>query len=350
MKKVIYLLLAAFACSCSGGSYTLSGEAQGAKAGDSVMIYSYYDKSERFAAAVVAEDGTFALSGKIQQPAVAALVLNGRVLLAQFFLEKGDLTATEANSGGTDITGSRYNDAMVRFKEENIKLEGKFSSIDSNLSPEEATAERDAIYQEYVDCIDKTISANLDNIFGAYIFAGHEFNRLDVAEAQARIDSFDENLLSLDFMAPIVESIANLGKTDIGQPYIDITLSSIEGNEVSVSELVADGKYVLIDFWATWCSPCMNELPHLKAAYEEYKDKDFEIYGISLDRNEMDWKSVVSSQMPWVNVLNSAESSATVDYAVRTIPTNILVSPEGIIIAKNLRGEAVAETLAEYLD
>lgn len=337
-------------CSCSNGSYTLSGEAVGANAGDSVMIYSYYDKEQCHAAGVVAEDGTFALSGKVDKPTVAALVLNGRILLAQFFLEKGSLSLASTPSGRVDISGSDNNNAMILFKEGNAALEARFTAVDPTLAPEEANAERTAIYEEYVEYIANTVSANSDNIFGAYIFANEEFNRLETAEALSRIESFEAALLKLDFMAPIVESVANLSKTDIGKPYIDITLTSTEGEDVSVSEIIAQGKYVLIDFWATWCGPCMDELPHLKAAYEQYKDKGLEIYGISLDRNERDWMSVASSQMSWVNVLNSEESSATVDYAVRTIPTNILVSPEGIIIAKNLRGEAVAATLAEYLD
>ncbi len=349
MKKLFYLALAAFACSCAGGSYVVTGEVEGVNAGDSVMIFSYFDKDTRYAETVVGEDGTFTLEGKVSQPEVAAVVLNGRNLISLLFLEKGTMSVVNNEQGTVDVNGSKFNDAMSRFKYESWVLEQKFSSVDPSLSEEEKTAYLDSIYDEYVEFVSTTVDANLDNIFGAYIFATQEFNTLEAADAQAHIAAFSPKLLENEFMAEIAESVENMAKTAVGQPYIDITLSNVEGEAKSVSELLAQGKYVLIDFWATWCGPCMNEMPHLKEAYAEFRPKGFEIYGVSLDRNDEDWRSVVDSTMPWVNVINTADSPATTDYSVRTIPSNFLISPDGVIVAKDLRGEEVATILSEQI-
>ncbi len=337
--------------SCAGGSFTVTGEANGVNAGDSVMVYPYYNKGEQLAGAVVAEDGTFTLKGKVKEPIVGALVLNGTGLIAQIFVEQGTTTVAPDAMGIAQVSGTRYNDAMQKYSNEMMVLETKFSSVDmAELTAEEIKAEQDAIYQEYVEFIGSTIDANLDNIFGAYLFASEELNQLTTVEAKERFNSFDKKLLEQEFMVEVGAGIDATLRTEVGQPYIDITLATAEGEQVSISELLADGKYILLDFWATWCSPCVAEMPHLKEAYAEFKDKGFEIYGVSLDRNVDDWKSMISKgDMPWVNVMDTSEVGASESYSIRTIPTNFLISPEGIIVAKNLRGEEVATILGAHV-
>ncbi len=348
MKKVLILAFAAMAASCTSGKFIVSGQLQAESAGDSVMVYSYFDKEIRYAGTVIGEDGSFTLEGKIDKPEVGALVLNGRSLITQLFLEKGTITAVADEDGTVNIGGTKFNEAMAKYGEQGEILEMKFTSVDPSLSPEERTAQLDAIYEEYLECLSQTVKANADNIFGAYIFATEEFRLLEGVEAQERIAEFSAEMLEYDFMSTISESVEAMLKTAIGQPYINISLAQIDGTEASVAALLAEGKYVLIDFWATWCGPCMNEMPHLKEAYAEYAPKGFEIYGVSLDRDHEDWR-LTAKNLPWVNVINTEDATAASDYSVRTIPSNFLISPEGIIVAKNLRGEGIATTLAEYL-
>ena len=139
----------------------------------------------------------------------------------------------------------------------------------------------------------------------------------------------------------------------VGDKYIDITLETADNQNASISELLADGKWVLLDFWATWCGPCRKEIPHLVAAYEKYASKGLEIYGVTLDNIPEQWKLFISdNDMTWINVwgLNAnGECPAATAYGVEYIPTNFLISPEGIIVATNLRGKNVENVLASIL-
>lgn len=149
-------------------------------------------------------------------------------------------------------------------------------------------------------------------------------------------------------------NIAMAAQPEVGDNYIDATLVDINGKSVSISELVNDGKWVLVDFWATWCSPCRQEIPYLVEAYKEFKPKGLEIYGISLCGPGRDtlWKKYVAKEgMTWINVWGyiGEESKVTEAYGIEFIPSNFLISPEGKIVAKGLRGEDVKKVLAEHI-
>lgn len=148
-----------------------------------------------------------------------------------------------------------------------------------------------------------------------------------------------------------LSAIAVMKQTAIGQPAPEIALPDQEGKVVRLSSF--RGKYVLVDFWAKWCGPCRRENPNLLKAYKKFKGDRFEVIGVSLDRSKSDWlQAIVEDKLEWVHIsdLRYFDSQAARDYNISSIPYSILVNPEGIIVAKNLRGNALHKTLAEFLN
>ena len=137
----------------------------------------------------------------------------------------------------------------------------------------------------------------------------------------------------------------------VGQPAPEIELPSPDGTLVKLSDL--RGKYVLIDFWAAWCKPCRQENPNVVRLYNEYKDKGFEVFGVSLDRTKEDWvKAIADDQLTWTQVsdLKYFNSAAAELYQIQAIPATYMIDPDGKIIAKDLRGPSLENKLAELFD
>lgn len=137
----------------------------------------------------------------------------------------------------------------------------------------------------------------------------------------------------------------------VGETMLDFTLKSNEGKTVRFSEF--KGKYVLVDFWASWCGPCRKENPNVLAAYNRYKDKNFTVLGISLDDDEGEWKKAIQKdKLPWTQVsdLKGFENEVAVRYGIYSIPMTFLVDPDGKIITTKLRAEGLHKKLAELLD
>lgn len=146
----------------------------------------------------------------------------------------------------------------------------------------------------------------------------------------------------------IVQRYNDEARLMIGGVAPEINLAQPEGSNLALSSL--RGKYVLIDFWASWCGPCRKENPNNVAMYNKYKDKGFEIYGVSLDQDPLRWKKAIEADgLTWKHVsdLKGWSSSAGQTYNIRSIPATVLIDPTGKIIAKGLRGEELEAKLAE---
>ena len=163
-------------------------------------------------------------------------------------------------------------------------------------------------------------------------------------------NSFSERLKGSDYGTQLAGKIKANKATELNMPAIDFTLPDLKGEPVSLASF--KGRYVLIDFWASWCVPCRKESPFLKDAYSKFKNRNFTILGISVDAKEDAWIAAVKQDeltWPQLREARGMKEGAAADYGVSAIPANFLINPQGRIIAKNLRGLELEQKLKELL-
>ena len=318
-KALIGLLAAGTLVGCGGNTYTITGKLDPGIT-DSVFLMQGNPENPTIASAAVAADGTFKIKGTIDQPD-----------LAQF-----------------QVGGTRSNEIFQPINDSLGMLQGQFL-----VAMQENDMEKfDSLNQVANGIMRRALDNNSDNLVGVYFF-GNLYNEMEPQEAREILNKFPEQMQKTQILTAIAKSIAAQENTEIGKPYLEIALPDSLGETVSVTPLIGPGKWVLIDFWATWCSPCRGELPYLKEAFKEFGPKGFNIYGVSLDNDAESWKEfLVKEEMTWPNVIavTDGKSAPIVEeYGIRSIPTNFLISPEGKIVAKDLRGEGIKEKLAELV-
>ena len=297
------------------------------------------------------KEGAFRFEGKATTPQALYLTDNRDLaqatFLAPLFIEPGDIRLC-GTPEAPFFTGTPANDGYATYTGRQRAL------LDEYRNPATADERRAAIEQEYDALNRECFAANGDNLFGAVLLNDMQYD-LTGAELLEKIAAFPQPLQQAEMLVKLHELALKKSKTDPGQPYINIIQCNPEREIVSLSSVLErpEVSYVLVDFWASWCGPCMGEVPYLKQAYAAYHDRGFEIYGVSFDNNEQKWLDAIRDNgMNWVHVsdLNGFDNPAARDYAVQGIPSNFLLDKKGTILATNLRGEALAKKLAELFD
>lgn len=351
MKRLILgLLCAAVAWGCGGGArYTITitvpEEVDGVR-----LVKSEMGMPDLTELKYDAQTSTYTGKGRIEEPEMAMIVDSDDQPLAIVCIEAGDIhVGYDAEEDTFAVWGTPSNDAVTEYRPQLLALAEEWEQ-----NPVHTEEEQVDFMEAFYDKVLEIVDLNIDNMYGVTLFASTGFQVLEPDEILEYLDRFPKNLRNNQMLEPVRRYAEAAINSSIGSQYIDISAPDTEGIEVALSTVVATGKWVLVDFWATWCGPCRDELPYLKAAYEKYADKGFEIYGVSLDNSPQAWRDFVDEQdMNWINVLDVREdkSSPAADaYGIQSIPSNFLISPDGKIAAKNLRGEAVEETLLQIFD
>lgn len=326
-----------------------------------VFLLEYDKKIVKIDSALISKNGDFTIKTNLQQTAVYQLKLNDTTIL-MLVLKPGESVSINADSKNLieslNIKGSPDSKLIYDTQKEiqyfltktdslnNIYIANKDKSNINEILPG-LQAEYNKLILAQSDLIKKVITNNIHSL--ACLFFIDKLDFTNDFETYCKLDSvlyndYPNNVFVIEIHNKIQDAI----KLSIGHIAPEINLPDTSGNLVALSSL--RGKIVLIDFWASWCGPCKQEIPNVKKIYSKYKSKGFEIYGVSLDKYENSWIGYIKKDsLNWVQVsdLKYWKSEAAALYEVKGIPYTVLIDKEGKIIAKGLRGDALEAKLDE---
>ena len=369
MKRILFVVFATILLAACGSrdAYRIKGTIAGVEDG-TVMTLSIleYDGLTPLDSAAV-KGGKFAFKGQIETPQMAVIsyetdeALNG----CQMFLESGTIEVfMDAEAGTQHVSGAPNNDAFQEFYDVTDALNDEFSEIEDKIRITLATdGDASDLYRQVGDIQDRfksflsqSIIDNADKFY-AYQQLMDNYSLFEPDEVMELLEklapTFGQDLAFNQLTALINAQLS----TSLGHSYLDFEASILDkkygfDGKAKLSDYVGKNKVVLLDFWASWCAPCMNELPNLKAAYSKFKSKGFEIVSVSVDDETEDWiKAVKDNGMNWVQLWNGEddfENSAAFKYSIRAIPSTFLIDADGTIIGRNLRDSELEEALEDF--
>jgi peroxiredoxin len=371
MKKLALLLVMLPGISAwgFGQEFKLTGTLKSFKPINQIY-FSYTDGQTRVADSTTVTNGTFQLKGHLAEPVVAFMSIKyvrkaGENVIddvLQFFLEPTNMSLVATSSlKSAKFTGSKgqpdYEKISKLEKQYSPQLEKLLNKVSSaykkgnRIEAENAKKSLDSFKQVYADQVYANfLDKNPNTPMGLYIVGLYKSFEPDADKVLAMFNKLPMDLQQLPSATVLKKSIETSQKTAIGKFAIDFTQNDTLGNPVTLSSF--KGKYVLLDFWASWCHPCRAENPNVVKAFNKYKDKNFTVVSVSLDNNKDKWlKAIHDDGMPWTHVsdLKYWKNDVATKYGINSVPQNFLIDPQGRIIAKNLRGEALEEKLAELI-
>lgn len=327
-NSLLLCAVAAGLCACGGSlGFTIQGKADG----DFAVLNIWNPEKETVRDTVAIENGRFVFTGSTDEVFMGEVVVFAQgkeperhVLL----IENSPLVLKDGK-----FSGGPNNDFM-------LDMDAVSASLDH-----EAPDFSEQLHSAMNECF----AAHPDVEAAAFYY--YIFNReTPLAEYEAGFNKFTPRVQASLMGKNAREEIQARKATMQGIPAPEFTLEDLEGNPVSLASL--QGKYVLIDFWASWCRPCRQSMPHLKELYGKYREKGLEILGLSIDTDADAWKQAVAEDaLPWLHVIDKREagkkesSFAAGLYGVHAIPTLFLVGPDGIMVGK-IEHEDLDEILA----
>lgn len=338
MKKIIILGLAAImlaACTQTGLRYRIKCDRNVVKGNVTLVI-----DGKDVATKEVGKNGKVTFTGTVDEPKFGQLLNSDREPVAEFIVEKGTVTVTDKGMSGT-----HSNDVMNA-------LSKRLSALVSQYYDKNATEEsRMQVQTSYGEVIDSTFKANTDNFAGVALLM-QMMQSMSIDQIRESIDSLSPEMQKHTYIVKMKSELAKYGNSSVGQKFADFTMPDAAGKDFTLSSVAGKGGFVLLDFWASWCNPCMEEMPYVKSALETFGPKGLTLVGVSLDDDSAAWKAKIKELGLGGIQLSSCEgweTAAAKAYSVSSIPANFLIGPDGKIVAKNLRGTQLAETLQKYL-
>lgn len=366
---LLFLLLVIFTGGCAksssekhqgADSFILRGKLRNK---DSGMVYLSQSRGKDFVvcdSTWIKKDGYFKFTGKFEEPDIYQVSIspqNKMLLVIDTVQIQVSADANDLQKTG-EIPVSKENELLQELINAVEKNQEKISNLEKLFIAARKAGKTDSIpyYQEKyltlksenTQTIKDFIRSNPDSFVASYV-AFSMVKKEDNAEfLDSMLMVFNKEMAHSKFVKLLNEQITGFNSLAVGSLAPDFTLPQPDGTSLSLSSL--NGKYTLLDFWASWCRPCRKENPMMVKLYNRYKNNGFEILGISLDQSKDQWvKAIEKDSLPWhqVSDLKGMNSIAVQLYNVQEIPHNVLLDQEGKIIEKNLTGNSLNEKLAE---
>ncbi|MBQ1832140.1 MAG: AhpC/TSA family protein [Bacteroidales bacterium] len=324
MKRILFLLvLTAALVSCGKTAYTIDGIFT---TDDGTEVYLIdLDRGDTLAVTSV-QNGRFSFTGDVKEP---CFVYVGREKTrVSFILEPGNVTADidERTTGGTPMTDA-YNAFHKRFY----------------AYKRDQRAEKAAL-------TDSVVKANPDNLLGAV--ALEDLAHADTSAFLALYrQTVTDRVRDFYLVRKAFESIELQNQTAPGRMFTDYTVvgGNPDGTDVKLSDYVGQGKYILLDHWASWCGPCKAEMPYIKKTWEAFAGDRFDVVSVAVsDKRDDTVAALARLDMPWHQILDAQKIPSAL-YGVNAIPHLILFAPDGTILKRGLRGDQIYETVSEIL-
>ena len=335
MKKLMFiaaLMLAVLPTEAQQVKYTINGIS---KENGKTVVLRDRQTSQIVDSAVVA-NGKFSMTGNAEKNAYMGMAVKDADWFVMMF---NDGTPVTVNLNDSTLKGSPMNERLTRYDIEiNAQLTGglmiavmkMMEGVEKVFKEERESLIPVAFLSEYQEMLGQD---KLDSVLATKpVWANHPI-------AKSLVDYFNHQKAQ--------EAKKN---AFIGQQFTDLEEADTDGKMHKLSEYVGKGKWVLVDFWASWCGPCMQEMPNVVAAYEKYHAKGFDVVGLSFDNKKEPWlKAIADQKMPWTHLsdLKGWRTVASSVYDVNSIPDNLLIDPQGKIVARGLRAQGLQNKLKE---
>lgn len=380
MKKFLTALTVLLAA-CGGGqkdTYTVKGTI--GDLSDQAKVYFVYfdDDGQEVRDSTYAKEGVFTFTGDFDEPFMAFIFvdhdnnesnsLRSMSDMKRFFVDRGTVELigetvadSEISGGLANIHHAEWSGVTERLNEQRSAIYEEFGNATAEQREDEDFMNRinerfESLGEEEKRLAGEFIRNHPDSYYAmASVFQSYTgYSPEDIDDVEAVYNIFTPEIRNTRMGKMYGETVAAWKATTVGSVAPDFGQEDPDGKTIKLSDF--RGKYVLLDFWASWCGPCRGENPNVVEAFHAYKDKGFTVFGVSLDGGDNAWESwlqaIEDDMLDWPNVsdLNGWNNAVAKLYAVHSIPANYLIDPNGVIIARQLRGEALEEKLAEIFD
>ncbi len=344
MKKVLLIaagcLLSLSVVSAASDRFRITAEElpkeyNGVVFEENTVYLVHRESNEKLDSAVI-KNGSFFIEGSVDKPQWAYLNL-GNNLMAALILEPGEISL---NSDGT-IIGGTLNQVYEDYQAAHLS----FLEKSRNASDDD---ERQRLLEESAAYRDSILSNNADNPVGKEIFIKKILFLPTVEAVYAELEKYPQMRFLSDVQKIICEK-EYVKLFSAGHKFTDFTITNESGSQ-SLSDYVGKGKPVLVDFWASWCGPCIRETAVLKELLAEYGDKGLEVLGVAVwDKPEDTLAAIEQHQLPWQQIIN-AQTIPTDLYGIAGIPCIMLIAPDGTIVSRDLQDNALRQSVKALMD